>query len=68
MITEQEAVAQLLKQVGQVPYKQSASWVSTRTFTLDTQQRKTKAPFVLDERFVTLAVPDSKHTSKQTPL
>jgi len=66
MITEQQALAQLYKQVGQTPYKQSASWVSTRTFTLDTQQRKTKAPFVLDERFVTLAVPELKRTQTDT--
>ena len=62
MITEQEAVAQLYSQVGQVPYKQSASWVRTRTFTMDTIQRKPKNQFVIDERF---AVPDS-NTSKHT--
>jgi hypothetical protein len=66
MIAEQQALAQLYKQVGQTPYKQSSSWTRTRTFQLDTQQRKQIAPFVVDERFVSssqtrlsLAVPDS---------
>ena len=64
MIAEQQALAQLYSQVGQVPYKQSASWTRTRTFQLDTQQRKQIAPFVVDERFVTLAVPDSNATTR----
>ena len=68
MITEEQAVDALRSQVGSEPYKTTASWTRTREFTMDEIQRRAKDPFVVDERFVTLAVPDSYTSTQQTPL
>jgi 6-phosphogluconolactonase/glucosamine-6-phosphate isomerase/deaminase len=64
MTTEHEAVHTLYQVAGKEQYKQTTSWTRTRTFTMDEIQRKAKDPFVLDERFVTLAVPDSNATTR----
>jgi 6-phosphogluconolactonase/glucosamine-6-phosphate isomerase/deaminase len=64
MITEQEAIHTLYQVAGKEQYKQTTSWTRTRTFTMDEIQRKQVNPFVIDERFVTLAKPDS-YTSTQ---
>jgi hypothetical protein len=59
MTTEQEAIHTLYSQVAQEPYKTTSSWTRTREFKQDTIQRKPINQFVIDERFVTLARPDS---------
>ena len=59
MLNEHEAVELLYYIVGTEPYNSASSWTSTREFTQDTIQRKIVNQFVLDERFVTLAEPDS---------
>lgn len=65
MITASEAVNTLYTVAGNEPYKTTTSWTRTQEFKLDTIHSKQINQFVIDERF---AVPDSKHTSKQTPL
>jgi hypothetical protein len=68
MTTEQQAVHTLYQVAGKEQYKQATSWVRTREFKQDTIQRKPKNQFVVDERFVTLARPDSYTSTQQTPL
>ena len=61
MISASEAVDTLYTVVDREPYRNTASWTRTQEFTVDTQQRRPKTPFVLDERF---AVPDSYTTTQ----
>ena len=68
MTTEQEAVHTLYSIVSQEPYKTTSSWTRTREFKQDSIQRKQVNPFVIDERFVTLAEPASYTSTQQTPL
>lgn len=58
MITSEEAIVTLYTVARQQPYNSSSSWTRIQEFTQDPIQRKTQYPFVLDERFVTLARPD----------
>lgn len=65
MITEQQAIEHLYMMTSKLPYKQTSSWTCTREFK-QSYKRIEHTPFVLDERFVTLAEPDSKHTQSNT--
>ena len=59
MLNEHEAVELLYYIMGTELYNSASSWTSIQEFTQDTIQRKIVNQFVLDERFVTLAEPDS---------
>lgn len=59
MLNEQEAILALYTTLDNKSYKTTSSWVRTREFTLDATESKTPNQFVLDERFVRLASPDS---------
>jgi hypothetical protein len=64
MITVDLAVKSLYTIIDKEPYRTSQSWVRTQDYTSNTllQHSRKLEPFVLDERFVTLAEP--KHISK----
>ena len=46
--TVEQAVNTLYKQVGNEPYKTTASWVNTRTFSLTDMYLMGNKPFTLD--------------------
>ena len=56
--TVEQAVNTLYKQVGNEPYKTTASWVNTRTFALTDMYLMGNKPFTLD---TTLS--DSNHSN-----
>jgi hypothetical protein len=46
--TVEQAVDTLYKQVANEPYRTSASWVNTRTFSLTEMLQRSEQDFVLD--------------------
>ena len=61
MTSQDEAVNTLYMIVDKEPYRTTQSWVRTQDYTSNTllQHSRKLEPFVLDERFVTLAEPDT---------
>ena len=61
MITSEEAVLSLYSIVNKEPYRTTSSWVRTQDYTSNTMLEHSRKvePFVLDERFVTLAEPNT---------